>query len=49
VTETEAGLQSFARSSQADLLKSINAKPDLSKEVEAGLKKCCDDYFATLG
>jgi F-type H+-transporting ATPase subunit alpha len=49
VVETEAGLQSFARSSQADLLKSINAKPDLSKEVEAGLKKCCDDYFATLG
>jgi len=49
VTETEAGLQSFARSSQADLLKSINAKPDLSKEVEAGLKKCCEDYFATLG
>ena len=49
VVETEAGLQSFARSSQADLLKGINAKPDLSKEVEAGLKKCCDDYFATLG
>jgi F-type H+-transporting ATPase subunit alpha len=49
VVETEAGLQSFARGAQADLLKSINAKPDLSKEVEAGLKKCCDDYFATLG
>jgi F-type H+/Na+-transporting ATPase subunit alpha len=49
VVETETGLQSFARSSQADLLKGINAKPDLSKEVEAGLKKCCDDYFATLG
>ena len=49
VVETEAGLQSFARASQADLLKGINAKPDLSKEVEAGLKKCCDDYFATLG
>ncbi len=49
VVETEAGLQSFARGAQADLLKGINAKPDLSKEVEAGLKKCCDDYFATLG
>jgi F-type H+-transporting ATPase subunit alpha len=49
VVETEAGLQSFARSSQADLLKGINAKPDLSKDVEAALKKCCDDYFATLG
>src|SRR5450631_1469496 len=48
VLETEAGLQSFARSSYADLLKSINAKPDLSKDVEASLKKCCDEFFATL-
>ena len=48
VVETEAGLQSFARSSHADLLKSINNKPDLSKEVEAGLKKCCEDFFASL-
>src|SRR5450631_291997 len=48
VVETEAGLQSFARSSYADLLKSINAKPDLSKDVEASLKKCCDEFFATL-
>ena len=48
VVEAEAGLQSFARSSYADLLKSIDAKPDLSKEVEAGLKKCCEDFFATL-
>ena len=31
-----------------DLLKGINAKPDLSKEVDAGLKKCCEDFFATL-
>ena len=48
VVETEAALQSFARSSHADLLKGINAKPDLSKDVEAALKKCCDDFFATL-
>ena len=48
VVETEAGLQSFARSSFADLLKSINAKPDLSKDVESSLKKCCDEFFATL-
>jgi F-type H+-transporting ATPase subunit alpha len=48
VVETEAALQSFARSSHADLLKSINNKPDLSKEVEAGLKKCCEDFFASL-
>ncbi|HEY4443272.1 MAG TPA: F0F1 ATP synthase subunit alpha [Steroidobacteraceae bacterium] len=48
VVETEAGLQSFARSSYADLLKSINSKPDLSGEVEAALKKCCTEFFATL-
>jgi F-type H+/Na+-transporting ATPase subunit alpha len=48
VVETETGLQSFARSSFADLLKGINAKPDLSKDVEASLKKCCDEFFATL-
>jgi F-type H+-transporting ATPase subunit alpha len=48
VVETETGLQSFARSSYADLLKSINSKPDLSSEVEAALKKCCTEFFATL-
>jgi F-type H+/Na+-transporting ATPase subunit alpha len=48
VVETEAALQSFARNSYADLLKTINTKPDLTKEVEASLKKCCDDFFATL-
>jgi len=48
VVETEAALQSFARSSYADLLKGINSKPDLSKEVEPALKKCCDEFFATL-
>jgi F-type H+/Na+-transporting ATPase subunit alpha len=48
VVETEAAMQSFARSSYADLLKTINGKPDLTKEVEASLKKCCDEFFATL-
>jgi F-type H+-transporting ATPase subunit alpha len=48
VVEAEAALQSFARASYADLLKSVNSKPDLSKEVEAALKKCCDEFFATL-
>jgi F-type H+-transporting ATPase subunit alpha len=48
VVETEAALQAFARSSHADVLKTINAKPDLSKDVEAALKKCCEDFFATL-
>ena len=48
VVETEAALQSFARATVPDLLKGINAKPDLSKDVEAALKKCCDDFFASL-
>jgi F-type H+-transporting ATPase subunit alpha len=48
VVETEAALQSFARASFSDLLKSVNSKPDLSKDVEAALKKCCDEFFATL-
>jgi F-type H+/Na+-transporting ATPase subunit alpha len=48
VVETEAALQSFARTTYADLLESINAKPDLSGEVEAALKKCCGEFFATL-
>jgi F-type H+-transporting ATPase subunit alpha len=48
VVEAEAALQSFARSSYADLLKSINAKPDLSADVDAAFKKCCTEFFATL-
>src|SRR5271156_2032143 len=48
VVEAEAGLQSFARGGYADLLKGVNAKPDLTKEVEASLKKCCDEFFSTL-
>jgi F-type H+-transporting ATPase subunit alpha len=48
VVETEAALQSFARSSYADLLKNINGKPDLSSDVDAALKKCCSEFFATL-
>src|ERR1700728_2122405 len=48
VVETEAGLQAFARGGYSDLLKGINAKPDLTKEVEAALKKCCDEFFSTL-
>jgi hypothetical protein len=30
------------------MLNGINSKPDLSKEVDAALKKCCDEFFATL-
>ncbi len=48
VVETEAALQSFARTTYADLLKGINTKPDLTPEVEAAFKKCCTEFFATL-
>jgi F-type H+-transporting ATPase subunit alpha len=48
VVDTEAGLQSFARTNYGPLLKTIVEKPDLSKDVEASLKKCCEEFFATV-
>ena len=48
VVETEAGLQSFARTNYGPLLKTIVDKPELSKDVEASLKKCCEEFFATV-
>jgi F-type H+-transporting ATPase subunit alpha len=48
VVETEAALQSFARTNYGPLLKGIVDKPDLSKDVEAALKKCCEEFFATV-
>ena len=48
VVEAEAGLQSFARTNYGDLLKTIIDKPDLSKDVEAALKKACEEFFATV-
>jgi F-type H+-transporting ATPase subunit alpha len=48
VVETEAALQSFARTNYAPLLQTIVEKPDLSKDVEAQLKKLCEEYFATV-
>ena len=48
VVETEAGLQSFARTNYGPLMKQIVDKPDLSKDVDAGLKKLCEEFFATL-
>jgi F-type H+-transporting ATPase subunit alpha len=47
VVAAESALQSFAKTNAGALLKSINDKPELSKEAEAGLKKVCDDFFAT--
>jgi F-type H+-transporting ATPase subunit alpha len=48
VVDTEAALQSFARTNYGPLLKTILDKPDLSKEVDASLKKCCEEFFATV-
>jgi F-type H+-transporting ATPase subunit alpha len=48
VVDTEAGLQSFARTNYGAVLKSIVDKPDLTKDVEASLKKCCEEFFATV-
>ena len=46
VVDAEAALQSFARTSAAGLMKSIDDKPELSKEVDAALKKVCEDFFS---
>jgi F-type H+-transporting ATPase subunit alpha len=46
VVTAEAQLQSFAKTNAADLVKSINDKPELSKEVDAALKKVCEDFFS---
>ena len=40
----EEALQSYAKTQHAAFLKSVNDKPELSKEVEAGYKKICDDF-----
>ena len=47
VVETEAALQSFARTNFGDMLKAIVDKPEL-KAFDAQLKKCCEEFFATV-
>jgi F-type H+/Na+-transporting ATPase subunit alpha len=47
VGDFEDALQAFCKTNFGDLLKQINDKPDLSKDVEAGLKKCCEDFAST--
>jgi F-type H+-transporting ATPase subunit alpha len=48
VVDTEAALQSFAKTNYGALLSTINDKPDLSKDVDAQLKKACEEFFATV-
>jgi F-type H+-transporting ATPase subunit alpha len=47
VVETEAALQSFARTNFGDMLKGIVDKPEL-KAFDAQLKKACEEFFATI-
>jgi F-type H+/Na+-transporting ATPase subunit alpha len=47
VVEAEQQLLSFAKTNGGALLKSIDDKPDLSKDVEASLKKLCEEFFAS--
>jgi F-type H+-transporting ATPase subunit alpha len=47
VVAFEAALQAFAHSKYAAMLERINREPKLSKESEAELKKCVEDFIAT--
>ena len=47
VVAFETALQAFARSNYAALLERIEREPKLSKDVEAELKKCVEDFIAT--
>jgi F-type H+/Na+-transporting ATPase subunit alpha len=47
VVDFEAALQAFAQSNYQSTLDTINATPKLSKENEAAMKKCIEDFVAT--
>jgi F-type H+/Na+-transporting ATPase subunit alpha len=47
IGDFEAALQSFAQTNYKSLMDGITAKPELGKEVEAGLKKLCEEFVAT--
>jgi F-type H+-transporting ATPase subunit alpha len=47
VVAFEEALQAFARTGHAAFLKQVNDKPELSKEVDAGYKKICEEFAAT--
>ena len=48
IVDTEAALLAFARNNYGELMATIEAKPDLSKDVDAGFKKLCEEFFATV-
>ena len=47
VVAAETQLQGFAKTNSSALMKAINDKPELSKDVDAGLKKLCEEFFST--
>jgi F-type H+/Na+-transporting ATPase subunit alpha len=47
VVAFETALQGFAQSNYRTMLDEINRQPKLSKENEAALKKCIEDFVAT--
>jgi F-type H+/Na+-transporting ATPase subunit alpha len=47
VVAFEAALQAFAHSNYKSMLDGINATPKFSKDNEAALKKCIEDFVAT--
>jgi F-type H+-transporting ATPase subunit alpha len=47
ISDFEAALQSFAKTNYKSLMDGIAAKPELSKDVEASLKKLCEEFVAT--
>jgi F-type H+-transporting ATPase subunit alpha len=47
VVAFEGALQAFAHTNYRPMLDDINKNPKLSKENEAVLKKCIEDFVAT--
>src|SRR5216110_2727922 len=47
VVAFEAALQAFAHTGYRSMLDAINSAPKLSKENEAAMKKCIEDFVAT--
>jgi F-type H+-transporting ATPase subunit alpha len=47
IVDFEEALQAYAKTQHADFLRQVNEKPELTKEVEAGYKKICEDFAST--
>jgi F-type H+-transporting ATPase subunit alpha len=47
VVAFETALQAFAHTSYQSMLDAINSQPKLSRDNEAAMKKCIEDFVAT--